>query len=161
MFVMLPNCFLNGRECTAFDYVMMVLSGRLILTTWSEFVRWSWLAVVWTLPLHAMALEPVRYRCGSLGEVSVQLSRAYPTKAVVVYGDQRWPGTISGGSMTFFSPTWQTPESPWMNFGRNGVWLYSNYVGSAGWSEFWAEDAATYRRQHPDFLESSCVMLTP
>ena len=51
--------------------------------------------------------------------------------------------------------------SPWMNFGRNGVWLYTNYVGTAGWSEFWAEDAASYRRQHPDFLESSCVIVSP
>ena len=110
---------------------------------WNKIARWSLLAVVWTLPLRAIALEPVRYRCGSLGEVSVDRSRAYPTKAVVVYGDQRWSGTMSGGSMTFFSPISQTPESPWMNFGRNGVWLYTNYVGTAGWSEFWAEDDTT------------------
>ena len=128
---------------------------------WNKIARWSLLAVVWTLPLRAMALEPVRYRCGSLGEVSVDRSRAYPTKAVVVYGDQRWSGTMSGGSMTFFSPISQTPDSPWMNFGRNGIWLYTNYVGTAGWSEFWAEDAASYRRQHPDFLESSCVIVSP
>jgi hypothetical protein len=140
---------------------MMFLSGRLTMMSWNKIGRWSLLAVVWTLPLPAMALEQVRYRCGALGEVSMDRSRAYPTKAVVVYRDQRWPGTISGGSMTFFSPTRQTPGSPWMNFGRNGAWLYTNYVGSAGWSEFWAEDAATYRRQHPDFLESSCVILTP
>ena len=39
--------------------------------------------------------------------------------------------------MTFFSPTTQTSDSPpWMNFGRNGVWLYTNYVGTARWSEF-------------------------
>ena len=128
---------------------------------WNRIARWSLLAVVWTLPLHAMALEPVRYRCGSLGEVSVDRSRAHPTKAVVVYGDQRWSGTMSGGSMTFFSPISQTSESPWMNFARNGVWLYTNYVGTAGWREFWAEDAASYRRQHPDFLESSCVIVSP
>ena len=103
----------------------------------------------------------MRYRCGPLGEVSVDRSTEHPTEAVVVYGNQRWPGTLSGGSMTFFSPTRQTPESPWMNFGRNGVWLYTNYVGTAGWSEFWAEDAASYRRQHPDFLESSCVIVSP
>ena len=128
---------------------------------WNKIARWSLLAVVWTLPLRAIALEPVRYRCGSLGEVSVDRSRAHPTKAVVVYGDQRWSGTMSGGSMTFFSPISQTPDSPWMNFGRNGVWLYTNYVGTAGWSEFWAEDAASDRRQHPDFLESSCVIVSP
>ena len=78
-----------------------------------------------------------------------------------VYGDQRWPGTMSGGSMKFVSPTRQTPDSPWMNFGRNGVWLLTNYVETAGWSEFWAEDASTYRRHYPHFLESSCVMLSP
>ena len=128
---------------------------------WNKIARWSLLAVVWTLPLRAIALEPVRYRCGSLGEVSVDRSRAHPTKAVVVYGDQRWSGTMSGGSMTFFSPISQTPESPWMNFGRNGVWLYTNYVGTAGWSELWAEDAASYRRQHPDFVEASCVIVSP
>jgi hypothetical protein len=93
--------------------------------------------------------------------VSINRSEANPASAVVVYGEQHWPGTISGGSMTFFSPTIQTLESPWMNFGRNGVWLYTNYAGSAGWSEFWAEDATTFRRNHPDFLESSCVMLSP
>ena len=139
----------------------MALSGRLSVTSWQTISCWSLLAVVWTLPLRAIALEPVRYRCGSLGEVSVDRSRAHPTKAVVVYGDQRWSGTMSGGSMTFFSPISQTPESPWMNFGRNGVWLYTNYVGTAGWSEFWAEDATSYRRQHPDFLESSCVIVSP
>ena len=128
---------------------------------WNKIARWSLLAVVWTLPSRAMALEPVRYRCGSLGEVSVDRSRSHPTKAVVVYSDQRWSGTMSGGSMTFFSPISQTPDSPWMNFGRNGVWRYTNYVGTAGWSEFWAEDAASYRRQHPDFLESSCVIVSP
>ncbi len=122
---------------------------------------WSLLAVVWTFPVHALALEQVRYRCGELGEVSLERSTADATSAVVVYRDQRWPGIISGGSMTFFSPTRQTLESPWMNFGRNGVWLYTNYVGTAGWSEFWAEDATTYRRDHPDFLESSCVVLSP
>ena len=139
----------------------MPLSGRLTMTSWNKIGRWSLLMVVWTLPLRAMALEQVRYRCGSLGEVSVERSWAHPTKAVVVYGGQRWPGSISGGSMTFFSPTTKAPDSPWMNFGRNGVWLYTNYVGTAGWSEFWAEDAAIYRRHHPDFLQSSCVMLSP
>ena len=139
----------------------MIVSFLSAMMFWNKIARWSLLAVVWTLPLHAMALEPVRYRCGSLGEVSVDRSRAHPTKAVVVYGDQRWSGTMSGGSMTFFSPISQTPDSPWMNFGRNGVWLYTNYVGTAGWSEFWAEDAASYRRQHPDFLESSCVIVSP
>jgi len=101
------------------------------------------LVVVGALPGPALALESVRYRCGPLGEVSVDRSTEHPTEAVVVYGNQRWPGTLSGGSMTFFSPTRQTPESPWMNFGRNGVWLYTNYVGTAGWSQFWAEDAST------------------
>ena len=72
-------------------------------------------------PVRAMALEQVMYRCGALGDVSIDRSRANPSKAVVVYGDQRWPGTISAGSMTFFSSTSQAPESPWMNFGRNGV----------------------------------------
>ncbi|MDB4336753.1 hypothetical protein N9996_04145 [Synechococcus sp. AH-603-M21] len=139
----------------------MMVSFLSAMMFWNKIARWSLFAVVWTLPLRAMALEPVRYRCGSLGEVSVDRSRAHPTKAVVVYGDQRWSGTMSGGSMTFFSPISQTPESPWMNFGRNGVWLYTNYVGTAGWSEFWAEDAASYRRQHPDFLESSCVIVSP
>ncbi|MDA7435764.1 hypothetical protein N8630_01870 [Synechococcus sp. AH-601-C19] len=139
----------------------MMVSFLSAMMFWNKIARWSLLAVVWTLPLRAMALEPVSYRCGSLGEVSVDRSRAHPTKAVVVYGDQRWSGTMSGGSMTFFSPISQTPESPWMNFGRNGVWLYTNYVGTAGWSEFWAEDAASYRRQHPDFLESSCVIVSP
>ena len=91
MFVMLPNCFLNCRECTAFDHVMMLLSGRLTMTSWSKFVRWSWLAVVWTLPLHAMALEPVRYRCGSLGEVSVDLSRASSSKS----GRCLWRSTLA------------------------------------------------------------------
>ena len=138
----------------------MALSGRLSVKSWQTISCWSLLAVVWTFPINALALEPVRYRCGALGEVSIDRSMANPTSAVVVYGDQRWPGTLSGGSMTFFSPTSQTPDSPWMNFGRNGVWLYTNYVGTAGWSEFWAEDAATYRRNHPDFLESSCVMLS-
>jgi hypothetical protein len=139
----------------------MIISFLSAMMFWNKIARWSLLAVVWTLPLRAIALEPVRYRCGSLGEVSVDRSRAHPTKAVVVYGDQRWSGTMSGRSMTFFSPISQTPESPWMNFGRNGVWLYTNYVGTAGWSEFWAEDAASYRRQHPDFLESSCVIVSP
>ena len=41
------------------------------MTSWNKIARWSLLAVVWTLPLRAIALEPVRYRCGSLGEVSV------------------------------------------------------------------------------------------
>ena len=140
---------------------VMIVSFLSAMMFWNKIARWSLLAVVWTLPLRAIALEAVRYRCGSLGEVSVDRSRAHPTKAVVVYGDQRWSGTMSGGSMTFFSPISQTPESPWMNFGRNGVWLYTNYVGTAGWSEFWAEDAASYRRQHPDFLESSCVIVSP
>ena len=126
---------------------------------WHTIFRWSLLAVVSTFPLNSLAFEQLRYRCGALGEISMDRSMANPTRAVVVYGLQRWPGTISGGSMTFFTPTSQTPESPWMNFGRNGVWLYTNYVGTAGWREFWAEDAATYRRNHPDFLESSCVML--
>ena len=58
-------------------------------------------------PVRAMALEQVMYRCGALGDVSVDRSRANPSKAVVVYGDQRWPGTISAGSMTFFSSTSQ------------------------------------------------------
>ena len=128
---------------------------------WHTISRWSLLAVVSTFPLSTLASEQLRYRCGALGEVSMDRSMANPTRAVVVYGEQRWPGTISGGSMTFFTPTSQTPESPWMNFGRNGVWLYTNYAGSAGWSEFWAEDATTFRRKHPDFLESSCVMLSP
>ena len=156
----LSICFLNSRKCTGNRLCddCLFLVGNDVL---NRIARWSLLAVVWTLPLRAMALEPVRYRCGSLGEVSVDRSRAHPTKAVVVYGDQRWSGTMSGGSMTFFSPISQTPESPWMNFGRNGVWLYTNYVGTAGWSEFWAEDAASYRRQHPDFLESSCVIVSP
>ena len=48
-----------------------------------------------------------------------------------------------------------------MNSGRNGVCVYTNYVGTTGWSEFWAEDATPDRRDHPDFLESSCVMLSP
>ena len=138
----------------------MTFPGRWLMATWHGISRWLSLAIVWTLPVHALALDQVRYRCGALGEVSVDRSMADPTSAVVVYGDQRWPGTLSGGSMTFFSPTSQTPDSPWMNFGRNGVWLYTNYVGTLGWSEFWAEDAATYRRNHPDFLESSCVMLS-
>lgn len=138
----------------------MDLSGRFPMTSWRDIARWSLLVVVGALPGPALALESVRYRCGPLGEVSVDRSTEHPTEAVVVYGNQRWPGTLSGGSMTFFSPTRQTPESPWMNFGRNGVWLYTNYVGTAGWSEFWAEDASTYRRNHPDFLESSCVMLS-
>ena len=30
-----------------------------------------------------------------------------------------------------------------INVGRNGVWLYPNDVGTAGWSEFWVEDATT------------------
>ncbi len=140
---------------------MLVRSGRLSMMSWHTLSRWSLLAVVWTSPMHVLALEPVRYRCGELGEVRLNRSTANPTSAVVIYRDQRWPGTISGGSMTFFSPTRHTPESPWMNFGRNGVWLYTNYVGTAGWSEFWAEDATTYRGNHPDFLEASCVMLSP
>ncbi len=145
----------------AFAHLMMSLFGRVPMTSWSKIGCWSMLAVAWTLPVHAMALEQVRYRCGALGEVRVNRSKTYPTKAVVMYRDQRWPGTMSGGSMTFFSPTNQTPDSPWMNFGRNGVWLYSNYVGTSGWSEFWAEDAAIYRRNHPDFLESSCKVMSP
>ena len=128
---------------------------------WNKMARWSLLVVVWTLPVRVLGLEPMRYRCGSLGEVSVDRSKEQPTRAVVLYGDQRWPGTLSGGSMTFFSPTRQTPDSPWMNFGRNGVWLYTNYVGTVGWSEFWAEDYTTYRRNYPDFRESRCVLLSP
>ena len=131
------------------------------MTCWNNIARWSLLVVVWTLPVRVLGLEPMRYRCGSLGEVSVDRSKEHPTRAVVVYRDQRWPGTLSGGSMTFFSPTRQTPDSPWMNFGRNGVWLYTNYVGTVGWSEFWAEDYTTYRRNHPDFRESRCVLLSP
>ena len=38
-----------------------------------------------------MALEQVRYLCGSLCEVSVDRSGENPTKSVVVHGDQRWP----------------------------------------------------------------------
>jgi hypothetical protein len=144
----------------AFVNGIMAFSGRFPMMSWHNIARWSLLVVVGALPGSALALESVRYRCGPLGEVSVDRSTEHSTKAVVVYGNQRWPGTLSGGSMTFFSPTRQTPESPWMNFGRNGVWLYTNYVGTAGWSEFWAEDASTYRRNHPDFLESSCVMLS-
>ena len=131
------------------------------MTCWNNIARWSLIVVVWTLPVRVLGLEPMRYRCGSLGEVSVERSKEQPTRAVVFYGDQRWPGTLSGGSMTFFSPTRQTPDSPWMNFGRNGVWLYTNYVGTVGWSEFWAEDSTTYRRNHPDFRESRCVLLSP
>ena len=131
------------------------------MTCWNNIARWSLLVVVWTLPVRVLGLEPMRYRCGSLGEVSVDRSKEQPTRAVVLYGDQRWPGTLSGGSMTFFSPTRQTPDSPWMNFGRNGVWLYTNYVGTVGWSEFWAEDYTTYRRNYPDFRESRCVLLSP
>jgi hypothetical protein len=59
---------------------------------------------MWTFPWNTLASEPVRYRCGSLGEVSINRSEANPASAVVVYGEQHWPGTISGGSMTFFSP---------------------------------------------------------
>ncbi len=110
--------------------------------------------------MHALALEPVRYRCGAPGELSLERSTADPRSAVVVYRDQRWPGTISGGSMTLFNRP-AKPESPWMNSGRNGVCVYTNYVGTTGWSEFWAEDATPDRRDHPDFLESSCVMLSP
>ena len=141
--------------------VKIISSVGLLVMSWRAMSCCSLLAVMWTFPWNTLASEPVRYRCGSLGEVSINRSEANPASAVVVYGEQHWPGTISGGSMTFFSPTIQTPESPWMNFGRNGVWLYTNYAGSAGWSEFWAEDATTFRRNHPDFLESSCVMLSP
>ena len=68
---------------------------------------------------------------------------------------------MCGGSMTFLSPTSQTPDNPWMNFVRKEVWLHTNYVGTAGWSEFWAEDVSTYRRHCPKFPESSCLMLSP
>ena len=62
---------------------VMIVSFLSAMMFWNKIARWSLFAVVWTLPLRAMALEPVRYRCGSLGEVSVDRSRAHPTKAVV------------------------------------------------------------------------------
>ena len=53
------------------------------------------------------------YQCLGLGagEVSIDRSMANPTSAVFVYGDQRWPGTLSGRSITFFSPISRTPDS--------------------------------------------------
>jgi hypothetical protein len=49
----------------------MALSGRLSVTSWQTISCWSLLAVVWTFPINALALEPVRYRCGALGEVII------------------------------------------------------------------------------------------
>ena len=68
----------------AFVDVIIALLGRLLMTSWYGISRRLSLAIVWTLPVHALALDQVRYRCGSLGEVSVDRSMADPISAVIV-----------------------------------------------------------------------------
>ena len=84
--------------------------------------------------MNALALEQVVDRCADLGEVSIDPSMANPQARSLLIA---------------------------INVGRNSSSLYTISVGTACRSEFWAGDATTYRRNHPHFLDSSCVMLTP